>query len=508
MPENLKYKALANGLSSALDYSIKLIISFALNPMILANLGAYLFGIWKILGQLNSYLSTGDLRAATSLKWIVSKERDMKSHRELSHIYSTAIFSFFLLLPIYLLVGGIIIYFSTIVSSTLPQDTVLVRKTAGILVITFIVTQFFFLYESVLQAMNMAHKRIGMRSIILILGGIANIVILQIGYSIFQLAIVNLFAVLVNGIAMYYIAKKNIEWLIFIRVRFSEVKTFTGLSLQYTVQKLAGLLNFSSDVMIIGYFVGPQYVAQYTFTMFAMFGFQGIVQMVSTSVLPGLGKFYGEKNFQKVFSIRGRIIELKRMMLTVGGSLICLLNESFVNLWSKDPSQFSSNLDTYLIVLVVMFRVLSVVDKSFINISLKIKGQIIVSLLSGVSIVLVSVFVVPVYKLSGLLIILLIASIIEIYFNSKILKRDLPKYNLLKDIFASRSFMVSNFIILISFIFAGKDFLLTSWLQIFAWTGILSTIISIVYWYTALNKDNRNWIVDSFKTAIQNKIRT
>lgn len=500
--ENLKKKALFNSITSGVDYSTRLLISFVLNPIILYNLGSYLFGVWKVLGQLNSYLATGDLRAATSLKWIVSKEREIKSESELSKIYSTSVFSFLLLMPGYIFVGLIIIYIAPNVSNANKEDFDLVRKTASVLVITFIITQFSFLFESLLQAMNMAYKRIGIRSVILLIGGALNIIILNLGYSIFEIAIVNLVALFSNGAAMYWIAKKNIDWLYIVRVKFKDVKGFTGLSLQYTFQKVASLANVSSDVILLGYLAGPEYVAQYTFTMFAMLGVQGLIQMISSAVIPGLGKFYGQGNFKKIFSIRNRLIELKRMLLTMSAVLICLFNASFVKLWTNDSDQFSSELDSFLITLIISFRILSVVDKSFINISLKIKKQIGVSLTTAIIIITLSFLIVPVFEITGLLLALLFASVIEVFFNALILKKELISFELLKDLFFSRSFFISNLFIFIAYLLSFK-IAIDNWLLLILFSILTSLIVFLIYWNIALNKEKQQWIYKSILTAFK-----
>lgn len=500
---SLKKIALLNTITSGIDYVTRLGITFVLNPIILLNLGAHIFGVWKILGQLNSYLATGDLRAATSLKWIVSKERSSKTNEELSNIYSVSLYSFLVLLPLYIIIGSVIMYIApTVTGVTNREDMILVRNTSFVLVLTFIITQFFFLYESLLQAMNLAYKRIGLRSFILLAGGAANIVVLKLGYSIFAMAIVSLFTIIVNGAAMYWIAKKHIVWMKIVKVKSHEIKSFTGLSMQYTLQKLASLVNVSSDVIILGYLVGPKYVTQYTFTMFAMLGIKGIVQMISTAVIPGVGKFYGEGNFEKVFSIRKRLIELKRFLLTICAVLICLFNESFVALWSHDPAQYSSNLDTYLITLVVLFRVIAVVDKSFINISLKIKRQIGVSFVTAILIIILSFALIPLFNVTGLLCALLVSTLLELLLNANILQKELVSFKLLKDLFYSKSFILSNILILIAFYFSDQIFV-NNWFELIGYGVAVSLVTFGIYWMLILNKEQRNWTYKSLIESIK-----
>lgn len=500
---NLKKKALLNGVTGGLDYTTRLIITFVLNPIILSSLGSYMFGVWKILGQLNSYMATGDLRAATSLKWIVSKERTVKTNDELSKIYSTSVYSFLVLLPIYIMVGIIIVYIAPSFTKASLGEIALVRNTSAVLVLTFILAQFFFLYESLLQAVNLAYKRIGLRSIILLIGGLANIVILRLGYSIFEMAIVHMCTIIANGIAMYWIAKQNIDWIRIIKTKLSDIKSFTALSVQYTLQKLANLINISSDIILLGYLVGPKYVAQYTFTIFAMFGIKGIVQIISTAVIPGIGRFYGEGNFQKVFDIRNQLIELKRMLLTICAVVICLFNESFIYLWTKDASQFSSSLDNYLISLIVILRVIAVVDKSFINITLKIKKQIGVSLITAVFTIVMGFSFIPVFKTLGLLLVLLAAAIVEMLLNALILQKELISYKLLKDLFFSKSFILSNIILFAAYLLSHNITTIESWLELGLYSLIASVSTMFFYWFVILDKEKQKWIHKTLISAIK-----
>ena len=498
---NLKKTALLNTITSAIDYGVRLAVNFILNPIILNSLGGYFFSIWKVLRQLNSYMATGDLKAATSLKWIISKDRNSKENSELAHSYSTAIYSFLLLLPLYITIGVIIVMSAPYVTKSNLEDYYIVRSTSVVLVSTFILMQFFFLYESLLHAMNMAYKRIGLRSVILIIGGAGNIIVLKLGYSIFEMALVNMGTIVLNGGAMFVIAKNNISWLSIVKVKFKEIKSFTILSFQYTLQKVALLLSNSSDLLLLGFLAGPEYVVQYTFTIFAMIGIKGFVQMITTAIVPGIGTFYGEKNYEKVFNIRQKLLEIKRMLLTVCSIVICLFNKSFIELWTDNTDLYSGQINTYLITILATFRVLSIVDKSFINISLKIKRQILISILSSIIIITLSFILIPFFNITGLLIALVIGVFTELLLNASYLQRLLRSFNLLKDLAYSKSFIISNIVILL-IVLLVKEIDVTNWGFLIFYTLLTATLSLILYWFLILNKTDKNWIVESVKTSI------
>jgi len=497
--KSLRKIAFLNGGSAGLDYIVKILVTFFINPYFLFFLGEMVFGIWKVLGQLNSYMATGDLRAATSLKWIISKDRSTKSGTELARIFSTALFSFLLISPIYIISGGIIIYISPFVTKTPSNMVFEVRLTTFILVITFVITQFFFLYESLLQAMNLAYKRLGLKASITIVIGIGSFYIMKFGYGILEIAIIQLLAVILNGFIIYYISKKYVEWYKIIKVNWKEIKDFTGLSLKYLVQKFADMSNTMVDMILLSYFAGPIFVAQYTFSLFAMLSINGIVQIISTSIIPGVGKFYGEGDFKKLFEIRQRLIQLKIFLLIIGGSSICLLNESFVHIWTGEKNQFVGNLETLIIVIIAFIRNIGLVDTSIVNITLKINRKILNSFISTFLIFVTSYFLVSEYKVLGLLISLTLGALVGLILNTIIINNIFKNYNCYKDLFYSKLVIFSLFSYGIMTIIS-KYITINSWLMLILCSLFLIIGLTFIVFYKGLNNSDRKWFLDSIKS--------
>mgnify|MGYP001379741874 CR=1 FL=1 len=160
--ENIRQRAYLNSVTAWIDTVVKLVVRFIIDPIIISFLGGTLYGVWQILNQLNSYLATADLRAATALKWIIAKERTVRTDHELKQSVSSSLFTNVLFLPLYLLAGVIIIYIAPFVTKVESGQFLLVRQTSAIMVFSFILTQFFFLFESVLTGMNLSYKRMGL----------------------------------------------------------------------------------------------------------------------------------------------------------------------------------------------------------------------------------------------------------------------------------------------------------------------------------------------------------
>lgn len=499
---NLKKIALLNGVTGGLDYLSKLLVTFFLNPYILLFVGDITFGVWKVLGQLNSYMAVGDLRAGTSLKWIVSKDRSIKEESELVRTVSTAFFSTLVLSPIYFAIGGGIIYFAPIVTGVDIESYTKIRFTAAILVLGFVCSQFFFLYESLLQAMNLSYKRMGVRVVIVACGGALSALVLYLGKGIIGLATVDILVIFVNGVTMYWIVKKNINWFKIVKVSIDEIKKFTSLSLMFLLQKLADLMSNMSDIVLLGYLAGPIFVTQYVFSLFAMKGLQGLTQIISTSVLPGLGKFYGEKDFVTLFKIRLKLIELKRMILTIGACVIAVVNQGFIALWASQTGQFVGKWESYLISLVIIIRTITLIDSSIINISLEIKNKIITSIFSGITVIALSFILIPYFSTFGLLLSLLIGGFIQSLFYASILKNKMGSFNFFKDLYYNRSFIAGNILILISVVLFS-EIKISSWLEMIIISVVSSILFFAVYFVLALKRGDRVWFVNTIETVTQ-----
>ena len=376
--ENLRRRAFLNSITSLIDYVAKMGVGFFLNPFMVTMLGPIYFGAWQVISQLNSYMATADLRAATSLKFILSRDRSTKKDIELKEAVSAALYSNLVFVPLYLIAGVFITWFAPILAGVELSYYYVVRVATSLLVFSFIATQFFFLFESTLHGMNLSYKRIGIRALITLLGGAATAIVLFFGYGIIGMAFVQIIIAIATGLSFLWIVKTNIPWFGFVKVKTRQVVDFIKLSGWYMLQKFADLLSQSIDMILLGYLAGPTYVGAYAITKYLMIAASGLIRTVSNASAIGIAKFIGERNYEKLLEARSQLIFIQWLLITIAGSIVCLFNKSFVNLWTEN-NLFSGQIETLLIVLIASVTVLYQIDSSIISSTLNVKRKIIVT---------------------------------------------------------------------------------------------------------------------------------
>jgi len=502
MNENLRRSAFLNSITSIIDYVAKMGVGFILNPIMVGVLGPIYFGAWQVISQLNSYMATADIRAATSLKFILSRDRSVKNKLELKQAVSAALYSNLVFIPFYLLLGTFIVWFAPILAGIELPYFYTVRVASAFLVFSFIVTQFFFLFESTLHGMNLSYKRIGIRAIIIILGGIATAAVLYLDYGIIGMAIVQVIIASVIGLSFWWIVKKYIPWFEFVKVHKKKVISFIKLSVWYMLLKLSDLLSQSIDMILLGFLAGPKYVAVYAISKYFMMATSGIVRTVSSSALIGISKFIGEKKHKKLIEARSQLVSIQWILIIIGGSLVCLYNESFVKVWTED-NFFVGQIETLFIVLIALVTVICQVDSGIINATLNVKKKIGLTLISALISIGLSFILVPELNTLGMLISILIGILFLSFSNTFLVMKITTYKDVFKDLYLSRIALVGIIIIVTSSGFS-KYIHINSWFTLFYSVLVAVIILSMLTWFIGMNSKQRTLIYNTIQ-KIKNK---
>src|SRR5687768_11564437 len=70
---SLTKKASLNAAAAILDYGAQALMGFILQPLLVAGLGDYMYGIWQIFIRQNGYLQAASGRSTQTLKWTLAK---------------------------------------------------------------------------------------------------------------------------------------------------------------------------------------------------------------------------------------------------------------------------------------------------------------------------------------------------------------------------------------------------------------------------------------------------
>ena len=492
---NLKKTTLFNTLSSWLDTLTKILIELFTKPIVVGLLGSNLFGIWQVLNQLNSYMGTVDLRTGTSLKWFISRNRTTVEDSEIRKTFSAALISNLLFLPIYIIIGIALIWISPQILKASSDQVNLIRLTTSFLVLGFIIDQYSFMLQSVIVGMNLTYKKFGIRSLMVILNGFMVILLLKLGFSLPTLAILSIFVSLANGLIYFWILKTYVNWFGFERPTRASIFDFFLLTSRFLFLKVVDILNDSSDLILLGFFAGSEYVTIYVISKYLILGLSQIGTVAMTAIVPSFSIFVGENKLDKVVTVRNYLINFNWYFLTIIGLNVIFFNKQFVKLWTEE-SMFIGSVENVLLVVIVILKNVQSVDASIIATTLKIKEKIMATLCSAIVTILVASLLIAEYKILGLLIALLIGSLISTFSFAILAQKKMNSKKFLSELFSFRKLLV----LLIFFLAALKVELfyeINSWLLLI-FSMLIATLIFVpIYFYLGLRKNEQSFLLDN-----------
>ncbi|RZK45572.1 MAG: polysaccharide biosynthesis protein, partial [Pedobacter sp.] len=331
--ENLKQRAYLNGLTSIIDFASVQITGLLVSPVIVNGLGSAMYGAWKIVGQLTGYATLADSRASQVLKWTVAHKKDVASEEELRNDVSSAFYVTLLLMPLVLIGGSIIAWYSPYIAKIDSAYYSLIRITCAILLLSLVIAKLFDLFEAVLRGMNLGYKRMGLRSGIIVGGGILKVLVITQGYGLIGLALVQVVITLVTGLIFYRIVRKSIGWFGFGKTNFQRIRYFSKLSGWNMANTVTDTILTSSDKVLLGFALGPVVVSTYALTTFLPLAIQGLLFRVIIGAIPGIGKLFGLKEYSKIHKVWDSMNGLIFLLTTATGVTVILFNESFLKVW-------------------------------------------------------------------------------------------------------------------------------------------------------------------------------
>jgi len=404
--ENLKQRAYLNSVTSVLDYGARIVTNFFVTPFLVSGLGSTLFGAWKVLGQFTSYTNLADIKATQVLKWAVAKDRDSISDEELREYVTATFFLVMMILPLLLVAGAVISWYSPRITNVPAEYYATVRITSSILVLALVTNKVFDLFESILRGMNLGFKRMGFRATVFVIGGGLQVAVVLYEYGLIGLALVQVLVNLIIGITIYVIVKKNVPWYGWGKVNIKRSFSFFKTSGWFMGWAGIKMLILNSDKVLLGFLSGPALVTQYVITEYFMKAANGTIANVVHGVIPGIGKLYGSGHYEKLYKAREHIMLLTWIIGGTIGTVVILLNESFIHLWIG-PNQYAGQFVNILIVLVAFQYMLIQNDSAIINTTLNIKKKVYIGVISVIISIPLALLLVPLYGIVGLCIALL-----------------------------------------------------------------------------------------------------
>jgi len=504
--ENLRQRAYLNSIASWANTGTMLVVGFVLNPYIVSRLGAMFYGVWQILGQLNSYMVMSDLQTSTTLKWVIAKDRTTATEKELRQSVAAALFANILILPFYATAGCIIIWLAPYVTKIDEEHFALVRTTSGLLVLAFIITQVLFIFESVLMAMNLSYKAMRIRPLITALAGVLTAGVLYLDWGLPGMAAVLVVVPVVTGAIIGRIVYAHVPWFGFARVTWPKVFGFFKLTGWFMALKIVDTANMSIDLILLGYLAGPTYVAAFTISRYSILAASTVCNSAFNAVTPGLSRLFGEKNYSGLLSARRQMLSLLWVYLAVCGAIVCVWNKDFVGIWTS-PEYFTGQLETFLIVVVVTLKSIQVVDGSIVVMALEVKRNVTIGVFAALLTVALAWMLVPRYQTVGLLLSLLVG-VLAMSAGYSLYAARLTQHStsFFRTTYLTRTPVVCGIVLSIAALL-GRHAHVDTWITLIGSIAATGAVAAVLLWFLALSSAGRRNAIDNvMKISVLNRV--
>lgn len=373
----LTKKASLNAVASALDYGARTIIGFIIQPLMVLYLGDFGYGVWQVLDRSVGYISPATGRPTQALKLIIATRQFSTDYEEKRRHVGSAIAVWFLSFPILLILGGLLAWF---IPNWLDTPATLVwpvRIATALLVLDMALVSLTSLPKSVLEGENLGYKRMGLSTLLVMLGGILTVVALYFEAGLMGIAAAGTTTTIITGLIFLQIARKQLPWFGAARPQFSLVRQFFGLSWWFQLWNFVMRAMRTGDVVLLGLVGSAELVTIYTFTRYVPETLINFITMIVFGIAPGLGGIIGSGNLKSAAKVRSEIMGITWLLSTAIGTTILLWNRSFIGLWVGD-AYYAGALVNLLIVLMVTQFALIRNDANIIDLTLDMRDKVLI----------------------------------------------------------------------------------------------------------------------------------
>ncbi len=490
--KTLTRKASLNALASVLDYGTRWLVTFIINPLLVAGLGDFGYGAWQVLSRLIGYISPAGGRPTQALKWTIASQQASTDYEEKRRQVGSAIAVWFMFLPLLLLLGGLLAWYVPVWLEAPVELYTSLRWATMALVGNLIFTNLAEIPQSVLRGENLGYKRMGLTTLLILMGGGFVGLALYLNQGIVGVAVATWVTTACTGILFFNVARSAVAWFGIAKPVFEGIRKFMGLSGWFLAWNLILQLFKAGDVIILGVFDSAELVSHYSLTRYIPETIIGVIAIIVFGITPGLGGILGSGDLKKAAQVRNEIMTITWFIVTVFGSTMLLWNRSFVNLW-VGGEYYAGGISNLLIIVMVSQFVFIRNDANIIDLTLDLRkkvwmGLVAAGLSAGLAVFLVGTLKMGIMGLTigficGQSIIsigypLIISRVFQVSLSSQLKGAIRPA------LITALSFALVSVL--------GSSLAVNSWFLLILYGGLTTLLFSILVFYVGMTREQRS----------------
>jgi O-antigen/teichoic acid export membrane protein len=279
------------------------IVSLFLSRYVYAALGEDIYGVWLLVVSLTGYLSLIELGMRTSLGRFINYYLGRKETEHVNGIISTAL-TFFLACGIPLFAAAILIApnFGAIFPKASPAYLDGARSAVMMVSLSLWLTFFGATFTQVLFSQDRFDIYNIINIIVLVVRAVGTVVVLHFDGGIARLSAVQAGSSLVGVILSYIMAHRvfpalNIR---FRRVTWAYFRELSSFSIWAFVSSIAMRLLYLTDLLVIGWFLGPGAVPYYNIPIMLVVYSREFVGQITEVLAPQTMKHCGTGDYESL----------------------------------------------------------------------------------------------------------------------------------------------------------------------------------------------------------------
>jgi O-antigen/teichoic acid export membrane protein len=400
----LTRKASLNAGAGALDYAARIVVGLVLNPLLVGRLGDFGFAAWQVLQRLLGHATPAGGRPGEALKWVVAQQQSSMDYEAKRRQVGNAVAVWALFVPVLATVGGVLGWFAPIWLNAPAGSVDSVRLAAALLVANLVLLGLANLPQAVLQGENLGYKRLGLSTSIVLAGGALTAGALLLGTGLVGVAAVTLVTTVLSGVTYLHIVRTRVPWFGIARPDLPAVRRFVGLSWWFLLWNLVMQAMKGSDIIVLGVAGSATLVASYSLSSYVPQAISDTTFLVISAAMPGLGGLIGSGELRRAVRVRNETMALSWLFATATGATVLLWERSFLRLWVGER-YYPGTAAMVLIVVMVLQLALIRTDSNVIDLTLRLRGKVLLGLASAALSVFLGWLLLAVYGLgiSGLI---------------------------------------------------------------------------------------------------------
>lgn len=489
------YRALLTSANEIIQNGAGALIALLVTPYIAKELGFEQYGVWLMVIQVLGYVTWADLSPGSALKLSLITRQHEEDHEPKRRIISASLIVAFINLPIYF-IGWLLLYWFMPVLLKNSMDWVPSARIAmTILMLGNFLTNFWSVFSNILRAMNFAYKAMGLRSLVLFGLSFAQVFVVGFGWGMPGLASLNIISNLTMAIILFFVARKTFLWLGLSKPRKQDVIGLLKFSPWLFLYSFGYSLFQSSDLLIIGWLLGPPAAASYGLTRTLPLLADRWLRPLVLSTNAGMGDLFGRREIVRLSEVRTELHMIILFLASIFGVIALAFNKSFIELWIGHE-QFAGIITSAFVILGIILSLLSVNDMVLLDVCGYLSNRVILHTLCGLLVVSCGVLFSKYYGTAGMAGGILIGQVLLLLGIQMIIFRKL----IIRDLYVKyiheiiRPFILVGLIFYIAFLI-GKEYIFSSWGSIILFASITGIITAGLMWYVGFKSKYRTAIL-------------